>query len=294
MKTTLVSLILILTSLVTNAQPAEYIKIFHPQTKENITVMKNSPQKIVIAYSQNPETIIGDSAKHINFIKKYNNNGRLVFHHNFMTNSLMKYSYDKKGRVTTYFEELINQKPLLNFAVTYTKKGAITSIKNLDETHQANSISYNSNTKTILISEMGGYIYRYTVDKKNRLVHAKVEYYMSTRYNSTLSYTKKGLLLEEKGSKEKGSDNMAFTTKYLYNKNGLQKKTTTSKSKKTPNEQIKNEVYMYKNSLLNSAEIKDNGNVIHLSYTYDNLQRKIKSTYAKADLLYAAEFYVYR
>lgn len=278
----------------TKAQPVQYNKIFYPQTKENIAVMKKSPQKMVIAYSQDPVKIVGDSSKHISFIKKYDTEGRLVFHHDYLMNTLTKYSYDNKGRVTAYYEELINLKPVLNFAVTYTKKGAITAIKNTDNTKQAQSISYNSNTQTIVISDVGGSVYRYTLNKKNRLIHAKVAYYMSTSYNATLSYTKKGLLQEEKGTKEIGSSLVTFTTKYLYNKGILVKTITTSQPKGIAVEEIKNENYSYNNSLLSSREINDNGSKTSYHYTYDNLQRITKSTYTKADLLYGAEFYVYR
>lgn len=294
MRILLISLLFTLISLTAKTQPEHFSNIFQKQTKEDVGVMKNSPQKMVIAFTKNPETIVGDSTKHILYIRKYNSEGRLVFFHHYQNNKVKKYSYDKKGRVIAYYEEFINHKPILNFAIEYTKKGAITAIKNLDKTKQAQNISFNKNTKTILISDIGGYIYRYTLDKKNRLVQAKVEYYMSTRYNSTLSYTKKGLLIEENGTKEAGSSNVIFTTKYIYNEDVLVKKTTSSKPENVAVELIKDEDYTYENSLLSTIEVDDNRSKIIYNNTYDNLKRTIKTTYTRTDLLNGEIYYVYR
>lgn len=286
-------------AMVCNAQPKHFNKMFHPQTNENIMQMKNSSQKIVNVYAVwDGTTTLNDSDNYLQHEQFYNENGLLALDKDATQSKWYTYKYDKKGRVIEYLEEYFNDnakgKPALHFAVEYSRKGEIIAIKNLDRTKQAQSITFNINTKTILISDIGGYIYRYTLDKKNRLIKAKVEYYMSTRYNSTLGYTKKGLLLEESGTKESKSTSFIFTTKYLYNKGVLVKKTTTAKPKNLTAEQIKSENYVYKNALLSRKEISDNGNKIIYNYTYDNLQRLIKTTYTKADSLYGTEFYVYR
>lgn len=278
----------------TKAQPLQYNKIFHPQTQENIAVMKKSPQKMVIAYSLNPETIAGDSAKYINFIKKYNEDGRLVSHHDYLTNSLIKYSYDKKGRVIAYYEELIDLKPLLNFTITYTKRGAITSIKNRDKTKQAQSISYNSNKKTILISDVGGYIYKYTLNNKNLLVETDVQYYQSTQHKSTLTYNKKKQVIEEKGRRVANRLLANFTTKYTYEKGLLKKDVQVTVPLGFTEKSILTQTYIHLSKTLMNKVIETGSTKLAFSYFYNTYDRPIRTTYSEGGMLLGQEYYVYR
>lgn len=275
------------------AQPYHYNSIFHPQDKINIATMKKSPQKMVIAYKKDPAKIVGDTMKFINSVKKYDKNGRLIFHHDYLMNNLKKYKYDKKGRVIEYFEELIGLKTVLHFSATYTKKGVFKSVTNLDRTKRANSISYNKNTGTLLISSIDGFTYYYTIDKKGRLSGVKVTRYNSTDYTSTLTYNKKGVLLKEEGKKDVEGLIANFTTTFEYLVGNLKtetEKTTPVGSKKTTTLKT---TYLYLLTTLLSKVVDSDIMKIEFSYAYDK-QGRLKQTIYVAAGFATEELYVYR
>ncbi len=301
MLTNFFTLIFILLSVGLQAQLLQYNKIFHPQTKENIAVMKKSPQKQLSIYATwEGAKMQNDSDNYLQEEHFYNKNGRLILNKNLIMYNWVSYKYNKKGQVVEYHSRYLDKndkgKSILYFAVSYTKKGAMKSIVNLDKTKRAKSISYNPNTKTILISDAGGYIYRYTLDKKNRLIQAKVEYQLSIRYNATFTYNKKGLLIEEMGTRELHSTTVNFTAKHLYKKGKIKTINTIATPQNTISEIKSVETYAYNNnSLLRFKErVVDNTGTISYTYLYDGLNRKIKTMYIDDGKLMGEEFFVYR
>ncbi len=276
------------------AQPYHYNSIFHPQDKNNIEVMKKSPQKMVIAYKKDPATIVDDTMKHINSVKKYDKQGRLVYHHDFLSNNLKKYKYDKKGRVTEYFEEFIGVKTILHFSASYTKKGAFKNVINLDKTKRADKISYYADNRTLLISSINGYSYNYTTDKKGKLSTVKVALYNSSTYNSALFYNKKGVLLKEEGEKDVKGLIASFTTTFEYLAGNLKtetEKTTVIGSKETTT--LKTTYTFLLNTLLKKI-IDSDIMKIETTYAYDKQNRLKQAIYISGGIALGEEQYVYR
>lgn len=274
------------------AQPADFDKIFHPQTADEIAVMKKSPQKMVIAYSVSEEFMNGDTANYINGVKKYDADGRLIYSENYGMGTLIKYAYDNKGRVTEYFEDNGIEGGLLNFTISYTKKGAIETIEN--KAKAGKSISYNTTTKTILISEAGGYIYRYTLNENNLLEKVVTEYYESRPYSSTITYNKKGLVIEEKGTREVGEDIGNFVATYIYKGDKLIKVEEVLTIPFLNTTQISTISYTYNKDLLENMSFTTAEKSIAFSYIYDDGERPIQTNYFEEEELFAQQFFVYR
>jgi YD repeat-containing protein len=249
---------------------------------------------MVIAYKTNPEKIVGDTMKHINSIKKYDEQGRLIYHHDYLSNNLKKYKYDKKGRVTEYFEEFIGVKTILHFAASYTKKGAFKSVTNLDKTKRADKISYYAGNRTLLISSINGYSYNYTTDKKGRLSNVKATLYNSTTYNSTLLYNKKGELIKEEGKKDVEGLIASFTTTFEFLGGNLKaetEETTVIGSKKTTTLKTN---YLYLLNTLLKKVIDSDIMKIETTYAYDKQNRLKQAIYISGGMALGEEQYVYR
>lgn len=274
------------------AQPDNFDQMFHPQTEDEIAVMKKSPQKMVIAYSVSEEFMAGDTANYINRVKKYDADGRLIFNENYGSGTLIKYTYDNKGRVIEYFEDNGIEGGLLHFTIRYTKKGAIETIEN--KAKAGKSISYNATTKTILISEAGGYIYRYTLNENNLLGKVATEYYESRPYSSTITYNKKGQVIEEKGTREVGEDMGNFVATHTYKGDNLINVEEVLTIPFLNSTQINTISYTYSNDLLENMSFTTAENKIAFSYIYDDSNRPIQTNYFEGDELFAQQFFLYR
>lgn len=275
------------------AQPLQYNKMFHPQSKENIALMKNSPEKTVINFSKDPKTLSYDSANYINTVKKYDDEGRIIYSENYLTSSLIKYKYDKKGRVTEYYEELGEIKPQLHFVVEYTRKGAIKAVTSISLSKRAQSISYNSKTRTLLITDAGGYSYRYTLNKDNQLEKVNCKYYMKTTYDAVLTYDKNDLLVEEKGMREAGSEMLTFTKTQEY-ENSLLKKTIEESKTQSGSPATINTNYTYANGVLTEQSTVVMGTEMVYRYENDEKNRPLQTSYFERGEMLAQVFYVYR
>ncbi len=292
MRNTILLILFLANTALVFAQPADFDKMFHPQTEDEIAVMKKSPQKIVIAYSVSEELMNGDTDNYINGVKKYDADGRLIYSDNYGSGTLIKYAYDNKGRITEYFEDNGIEGGLLNFTISYTKKGAIEAIEN--KAKAGKSVSYNATTRTILISEAGGYIYRYTLNENNLLEKVATEYYQSRPYNSTITYNKKGLVTEEKGTREVGEDIGNFVATHTYKGDKLIKVEEVLTIPFLNTTQISTISYTYSNDLLENMSFTTAESSISFSYIYDDTKRPIQTNYFEGEELFAQQFFIYR
>lgn len=275
------------------AQPADFDKMFHPQTEDEIAVMKKSAQKTETTYMYTDETGAPDSGKIINTVRKYDAEGRLIEEENYMGSDL-KYSYDKNGRVVEYYEDNKAESQLLHFTVTYGKKGAIESIEN--KAPMGKRVSYNKAVRTLLISQQGGYVYRYILNDDNQPEKIEVEYYQSKPYSAEFTYDKKGQLLQVKGIREQGEDMVKFTTTYTYTDKLL---TKTEENLTIPflnNAPKKGETttYTYTNKLLSKMVSENEGTITIYAYLYDEQGRTTQISYYENEELVAKIFYSYR
>lgn len=273
------------------AQPDNFDQMFHPQTEDEIAVMKKSAQKTVALYFES--IYAADTGKVLNKLKKYDDEGRLTYNQDYSNHITISYAYDKKGRVVEYKEDNKAQSQLLHFTVTYSKRGAIEGVVNRAE--RGKSVSYNANTKTLLISDMGGFIYRYTLNDDNQLVKVALEYYQSRPYTAELMYNKKGQLETIKGTREEGEDMINFVTSYTY----IGKLLSQEEENKTipyfnNTKKSRTTAYTYANGLLSRKVKTTPEETTVYELFYDENERITQMNYLENEMLTATLYYEYR
>lgn len=273
------------------AQPADFDKMFHPQTEDEIAIMKKSPQKTQETFMD--ETGLSGEGKIVNTVRKYDEEGRLIEEENYMGSNL-KYSYDKKGHVIEYYEDNKAENQLLHFAIAYNKKGEIESVEN--RAPQGKSVSYYKDKRTLLISQQGGYIYRYILSEDNQPEKIEIEYYQGRPYSAEFTYDKKGKLTQVKGVREEGEDMVKFTILYTYADKQL---TKTEEQLTIPflnNAPKKGETttYTYTDKQLTRMTVEKEEVIAIYTYLYDELGRTTQISYFENEELLAKIYYSYR
>lgn len=259
-------------------------KVFHPQSKENISVMRKSKEKIQLAI-KTEDSIYFDTVS----VKTYDKKGRLISYQNNIEHYIIKYMYDRKGRVIEYYEAekySFSGRVQFHFSIKYKRKGVIKAIENLLTDSFSTKVLFSSNTKIlkVVFYSRDAHFYEYKINDDNRLVSVNSNYSDSKPYTTEVYYNADGKPIKEKGTTEIEIESTVFTTDFFYDKNKLVKEIIAAKLPEpysTHNRKYSN-VYTYLKELLTNVivEVEVDGEVTfktQSTYFYDSKNRLTKT-----------------
>lgn len=287
-------------SIAVRAQIDNYFKIFAPNSTTEAAAIKTSPQKTVVEYTaERKDFATRDSMQYMHSLRKYNENGLLVEDLEYESSKHRVYEYDKKGRLSRYTEispyERDKGSTIIDIEISYNKKGKITEIKNKANDIEARKTAFFADEEKLLISTMDGFtdeIY-FTNGRITKMVCKISEI---TDYTAEYTYDDKGNIILQTGIQNGAQDGHQKNYKITntYNTTGkITKGTLETWVNQAP---VKEEEYLYEysaNNLLETYKIKGPEDEFSYSYTYDSLNRVIRTSYFENAEFWQSLFTVY-
>lgn len=259
--------------------------IFHPQTNENISVMRKSKQKTQIAISTKDNNHFDTVS-----VKTYDKNGRLLTYIDSGEYYITKYLYDDKGRVVEYLEAEIYPNfnaTYLHFSITYNENGDITSINNAEIDTPSAKVFYNNANKTFEVQLHSGeeFYYKYKLNRDNKLLDIDSKYGEQKPYTTKVNYDRKARPVKENGATALETGAADFTTYYTYNNGNLIKEVIEEERPKSSSIQKRkySTEYTYSGkfltNIITTVEVGEVTFKTQSTYLYDSENRLIKMVY---------------
>lgn len=287
-------------SIAVTAQIDNYFKIFAPNTTSEAAAIKTSPQKTVVEYTaERKDFAAQDSMQYIHALRRYNPAGLLIEDWDYENSKHRVYEYDKKGKLVRYTEispyERDKGSTIIDIEIAYDKKGKITAIKNKANDMEARRISFFADEEKLLIATMDGFtdeLY-FTNGRITKLVCKISEI---TDFTAEYTYDAEGHVIQQTGIQNGAQDGGKLNYKITntYNANAKITKGMLETWGNTP--PVVEEEYFYHysaNNLLESYLIKGIEDEFSYTYSYDSLDRRIKTNYFENRQFWQSLFTVY-